>query len=275
MTQPDEYEVFAIRYATRQAQRRDHFIGGDPHDAPMPMDYFVWLIRNSQRTFVVDTGFNAAMAAKRKREHLRSPSEGLALLGVNVAEVEDVILTHLHYDHVGTFDEFPKARFHLQDAEMSFATGRHMCHGFFNHGYEVEEVTSMVRLVYKNQVKFHSGAAELAPGVSIHLVGGHTAGVQCVRVMTRRGWVVLASDTSHYYEHMRGNRAFTLAFNLGDLLDGYRLLHELADSPDHIIPGHDPLVMKYYPAATPELEGIVVRLDVAPSASSSLTGDTP
>ena len=37
-----EYELYAIRYAMRDAQRRDHFIGGDPHDAPMPMDCSSW-----------------------------------------------------------------------------------------------------------------------------------------------------------------------------------------------------------------------------------------
>ena len=60
MSASDTYEVFAIRYATRQAQRRDHFVGGDPHNVEMPMDYFVWLIRNAERTVVVDTGSSAA-----------------------------------------------------------------------------------------------------------------------------------------------------------------------------------------------------------------------
>jgi glyoxylase-like metal-dependent hydrolase (beta-lactamase superfamily II) len=261
MSKPEEYEVFAVRYATRDGQRRDHFVGGDPHDAAMPMDYFVWVLRNAQRTVVVDTGFHAEMADKRNRRYLRSPKEGLALLGVDTAQVRDVVITHLHYDHVGTFDDFPNARFHLQDAEMAFATGRHMCTGYFNHGYEVEEVVGMVRLVYKDRVDFHAGTHELAPGISLHLLGGHTAGLQCVRVMTRRGWVVLASDASHYYEHMRTNRCFTLAFNLGDMVNAYCTLRELAESPRHIIPGHDPLVMRYYPAASPELEGIAVRLD--------------
>lgn len=261
MSNAEEYEVFAVRYATRDGQRRDHFVGGDPHDAAMPMDYFVWVLRNAQRTVVVDTGFHAAMADKRSRRYLRSPKEGLALIGVDAAQVRDVVLTHLHYDHVGTFDDFPAARFHLQDAEMAFATGRHMCTGYFNHGYEAEEVVGMVRLVYKDRVDFHAGTHQLAPGISLHLIGGHTAGLQCVRVMTRRGWVVLASDASHYYEHMRTNRCFTLAFNLGDMVNGYRTLRELAESPKHIIPGHDPLVMRYYPPAAPELEGIVVRLD--------------
>jgi len=264
MSNTETYEVFAVRYATREGQRRDHFVGGDPHDEPMRMDYFVWLIRNAHRTFVVDTGFHPEMAQKRKRDYIRSPKEGLALLGVDASQVKDVILTHMHYDHVGTFDDFPQARFHLQDAEMSFATGRHMCNDYMSHPYEVDEVVSMVRLVYKDRVKFHDGTAELAPGVTVHHIGGHTAGLQSVRVMTQRGWVVLASDASHYYEHMRSKRLFTLAFNLGDMLNGYRTLHELAESADHIIPGHDPLVLKYYPAPSPDLEGIVVRLDVPP-----------
>lgn len=264
MTQADEYEVFAIRYATRPANRRDNFVGGDPHDAPMPMDYYVWLVRNAQRTFVVDTGFHRSMADKRNRQYLRTPKEGLALLGVDAAQVRDVIITHMHYDHVGTFDDFPNARFHLQDAEMSFATGRHMCNGYFSHGYEVDEVVGMVRLVYGDRVAFHAGTHELAPGLSLHLVGGHTAGLQCVRVKTRQGWMVLASDASHYYEHMRTNRCFTLAFHLGDMVNGYEMMRSLAASPEHIIPGHDPLVMRRYPPASRELEGIAVRLDADP-----------
>ena len=109
----DLYEVYAIRYATRDAKRADHFIGGDPHDAPMPMDYFVWVAKSPKHTFVIDTGFTAEVAAQRKRTYLRCPVESLKLIGVDPAAVKDVIQTHLHYDHVGNFAKFPKARFHL------------------------------------------------------------------------------------------------------------------------------------------------------------------
>ena len=256
------YEVYAIKYGTRAAQRKNHFIGGDPHDTPMPMDYFVWLVRNDQFTIVVDTGFNSEVGKKRGRTVLLTPAEGLALLGVDAKTVKTVILTHLHYDHVGTFDEFPEAMFHLQDDEMKYATGRHMRHKQFNHGYEVEEVTGMVRLVYKDRVCFHAGDAQIAPGVTVHRIGGHTEGMQCVRVWTRRGWLVLASDTSHYYEHFMTYRAFPTMFHTGDALTGYDTLRSLAQSIDHIIPGHDPMVMQFYPAPSEHLEGIVVRLDV-------------
>jgi glyoxylase-like metal-dependent hydrolase (beta-lactamase superfamily II) len=232
----------------------------------MPMDYFIWLIRGNGRVFVVDTGFGEAVARNRGRMQLRTPADGLALLDVDVNTVRDVIITHLHYDHVGTFDAFPAARFHLQDDELAYATGRHMRHRQFNHGYEVDEVVGIVRLVYENRVAFYDGDAILAPGVSVHRIGGHTRGLQCVRVHTRRGWVVLASDASHYYEHLEKRRVFTTVFNVGEAIDGYETLERLAASPQHVVPGHDPRVLQRYPAVSPALAGIAARLDAVPGA---------
>jgi len=260
-----QYEVFALRYATREAQRRDHFIGGDPHDGPMPLDYFVWLIRgtgeNAGREFVVDTGFSAPMAAKRQRNHIRCPTEGLKLLNVDSRNVKDVVVTHLHYDHIGNFDLFPAATFHLQDLEMNYATGRHMAQPVFSGAYEVEDVVGMVRRAYAGRVRFHDGDAEIAPGVSLHLIGGHTMGLQVVRVATRRGWVVVASDASHFYANMEQVRPFPIVYSVAAMVDGYGRLLALADSPAHIIPGHDPLVLERYPAPSDALHGIVARLD--------------
>ena len=81
----------------------------------------------------------------------------------------------------------------------------------------------------------------------------------------RRGTVVLASDVTHFYENMESGRPFTTAFHVGDMLEGFDTLKRLAPTPQHIVPGHDPLVMQRYPAV-PGLEGIAVRLDVEPGA---------
>ena len=159
MADPTPYEVYAIRYATVARKGAENFIGGDPHEAGDRMDYFVWLARNGDRTIVIDTGFNAEAAVRRKRDFLRSPAEGLKLLGVDAATVKDVIVTHLHYDHIGNFDLFPAAQFHLQDREMSYATGRYMGTPFFSHAYELDEILGMVRNVYAGRVTFHEGAA--------------------------------------------------------------------------------------------------------------------
>jgi glyoxylase-like metal-dependent hydrolase (beta-lactamase superfamily II) len=263
-----EYEVFAIRYATRDAQRRDHFIGGDLHEGPMPMDYFMWVVRDEGRVIVVDTGFNAEVAARRKRTYLRCPVEALELLKIRPADVRDVVLTHLHYDHAGNFDRFPNARFHLQEREIHYATGRYMRFPRLSHSFEVEDICGIVRLNYAQRVLFYAGDAELAPGITLHAAGGHSDGLQFVRVNTARGPVVLASDVTHFYENLASGRPFTTAFHVGEMLEGFEKL--LASAPDesHIVPGHDPLVMRLYPAPSPDLEGIVVRLDVPPSGQA-------
>ena len=258
------YRVYAIKYATREATRKDHFLGGDPDgDRPMPMDYFVWLAQSEQHTFVIDVGFSAPVAAQRGRQHLRQPADGLRLLGVEAAHVEDVIITHLHYDHIGTIEDFPQARIHLQERELHFVTGREM-EGAARHAFEADDVVNVVRALYEGRVRLVDGAAELAPGLSVHFLGGHTGGLQVVRVHTERGWMVLASDASHYYENMEANRPFSIAYQPERVLAGFSAMRALADSPAHIIPGHDPLVLQRYPAPTPDLEGIVVRLDVPP-----------
>jgi glyoxylase-like metal-dependent hydrolase (beta-lactamase superfamily II) len=260
----EPYEVYAIKYATLARTAAENFIGGDPHDAGMMLDYYVWVARNAARTVVIDTGFNEQAARRRKREFLRQPADGLKLVGVDAREVRDVVLTHLHYDHVGNFDLFPRATFHLQDLEMSYATGRYMAIGHFAYAYEVEEVVGMVRRVYQGRVTFHDGDAEIAPGLSVHHIGGHTLGLQSVRVWTRVGWVVLASDAAHYYANMDEGRPFPIVVDVAKMADGWRKLRTLAAGPQHVVPGHDPLVMQRYRAPSPELEGIVVRLDDEP-----------
>jgi len=260
------YELFALRYATREANRSEHFIGGDPHDGPMPMDYFLWAAISAERTFVIDAGFTAETAAKRKRTFLRCPIDALRLLGIDAERVKDVILTHLHYDHVGNFHRFPAAQFHLQEPEMHFATGRYMRYPRLAHSFEPEDVVGMVRLNFAGRVNLYNGPAELAPGIALHPTGGHSKGLQFVRVHTRRGWVVVASDVTHFYENMASGRPFTTAFHVGEMLEAFDMLVASAPTRKHIVPGHDPLVMTRYPAPTPELQDIVVRLDVEPSA---------
>ncbi len=270
MTKSEErevFEIYAVKYAHNANRTRNgNMLYMDEHDVPMPLDYFVWVIRNEKRTYIVDTGFGEVASKKRATPLLRTPAEGLALMGIDSAEVENVIISHMHYDHAGGVADFPKATFILQDTEMSYATGRCMCFPAIQRPFEVDDVCELVRKVYGNQVHFVDGDEELVPGLSVHKIGGHSAGLMCVRVWTQRGWVIVASDCAHFYENFKERNPFVIVYNLGDMLNGYTTMEMLAESQDHIIPGHDPLVMKYYPAASKELEGVVARLDVPPAS---------
>lgn len=261
------YQVFAIKYAELSRLACQNFIDGDPHDAAeMPLNYYVWAIVGSQRTIVVDTGFGALVGAKRGRTITRPVEAGLTALGIEPPSVRDVVITHMHYDHAGNDELFENAQYHLQDDEMQFASGRCMCHRAISQAFEADDVARMVHRVFDGRVRFHDGDDEIAPGVTLHRIGGHTKGLQAVRVATERGWVVLASDASHFYAHMEQGRVFPIVYNVGELLDGYSTLQTLASSPAHVIPGHDPLVLERYPAASRPAANWIARLDVEPGS---------
>lgn len=258
------WEVYALRYAMHERTALENFLRPpDPHDVPMPMDYFVWALRSQGQVIIVDTGFTPESGARRQRVMIRSVETALRQLGIAPETVDDVVITHLHYDHAGNLDLFPNARFHLQDSEMSFATGRHMCQACIRYPFDVEDVVRMVRATYAERVEFHDGDAGIAEGVSLHKVGGHTAGLQMVRVATARGWVVLASDATHFYANMERQNPFPIYYDLGALAQGWRAARRLAGAEDRVIPGHDPLVRLGYPAH-PGSDGETVALHLNP-----------
>jgi glyoxylase-like metal-dependent hydrolase (beta-lactamase superfamily II) len=259
------YEIYAIKYGERVGTRGGMFVYGDPHDAPMAMDYFVWAIRNAQRTIVIDVGYGREEGERRGRTFLRSPAEGLRLIGIEATKVQDVIVTHMHYDHVGNLQLFPNARFHIQDEELAYVTGRAMTHHVLRSSFALNDVLEMVRLLYGERIVFHNGDEEVAPGVTVHHIPGHTRGLQSVRVHSERGWVVLASDAAHYYENLEKETPFATLENMFLMLEGFRRLRKLAATDAHIVPGHDPAVLERYAPARPALAGIVARLDVAPA----------
>jgi len=258
----NSYEIYALRYATMSPRTPQmNYLMPDPHDtAAADLDYFVWLIRGGGRDILVDTGFNAAEAKLRNRVLTLNPVDALAAFGVAADSIGDIVVTHLHYDHAGNLDRFPNARFHLQEREMSFATGRCMCFGALRHPFSVEHVTLMVRHVYGERVSFHSGDGEVAPGVTLHRVGGHSDGLQVVRVETARGPVVLASDAAHYYGNLHRRSPFPIVYNIGDMCLGWETVERLAGHPDRVIPGHDPVVADIYPRASDKVDAFALHL---------------
>ena len=136
----------------------------------------------------------------------------------------------------------------MQDAEAGFATGRCMCEAHLRLPYDVDDVVTFVRHTYAERTCFHDGDAAPLPGISLHHVPGHTPGMQAVRVMTPRGPVVLASDSSHFYANLVRRAPFSLTVDAMTTLRSYDRLLELAGgSIERIVPGHDPRVRALYP----------------------------
>jgi glyoxylase-like metal-dependent hydrolase (beta-lactamase superfamily II) len=262
------YRIYAIRYGHLERKAAENFLGGDDHETDMPLDYYVWLVTNGSHTVLVDTGFDAAAARGRGRTLLRPVVDGLAALGVDARTLADVVITHMHYDHAGGLAAFPAARFHVQDDEVAYCTGRAMTHRHLSAPFDAENVVDMVRRVFEGRVVFHRGDAALLPGISLHRMPGHTPGLQAVRVRTERGPVVLASDAAHFWANLTREAPFPIVVDIPAYLDSLRAVRALAPSLDHIIPGHDPAVLARFPGEAGVTD--VARLDLPPRVGRTL-----
>ncbi len=248
------YRIYAIEYARRETNSSECFYG-DYRREPMTMAYYVWAISDGASMVIVDLGFTEPVGTRRGRSFLRGIDAGLAQIGIDAASVEHVVVTHFHYDHTGNHALFPNARFHVQEAEMAFVTGRYAGKPAFRHSVEPDDVAAFVRCNYEGRVRFVDGEAEIVPGVRVHHVGGHTAGMQIVSVQTARGTAVLTSDASHYYANYEQDRPFNTLHDLPGTYRAFERIRELAGTPDLIVPGHDPLVLE---RLQPVADGIVM-----------------
>ena len=254
--------IDAIRYARHERNAAENFTKAvDDHDLPMPLDYYIWAVhRDGHPPLIVDTGFGEGAAAARGRTMIRPVLQGLRDAGIDHLSVQDVILTHLHYDHAGSLSTFPNARFHVQDAELAFATSRHVCDREVRAPFDGEPVAQLVRRLYADHVVFHDGDEDFAPGIRLCKAQGHTAGLMVVVCDTARGKVVLASDAAHLYANITRTIPFPIFIDELEYGRAQERVMELAGgSLDHLIPGHDPLVLECFPT-----ENGIARVDLPP-----------
>ena len=259
------YEVHAVKYAHLPRKAWEVQITPDPHDADFPMDYFVWvaipLDESGHRMLggkpiVIDTGFNAQVGGKRGREVKTNPADLLSDLGIDAERSRTSSSPTCTTTTSATGTASPRRASTCRTRRCSSRPAGTCASATFRHAYEVDDIVGMVRALYGNRVVFHDGDDEIAPGISVHLIGGHTMGMQSVRVMTRNGWLVLASDASHYYWGIEQKKLFAIVYSVADMLAGYDKLKKLADDRiEMVVPGHDAEVMKRYPASKPGLEG--------------------
>jgi len=236
------YEIYAIEYASRMAKPAELLLRA-AEETPVKMSYFFWAVTGPGGAVVVDAGFSREAAAKRGRSLYRDLGEGLSRVGIDPGQVETVVLTHFHADHVGNLDLFPRATFLAQERELAFWTGPYAGYSIFREIMEPGEIARLKELRQAGRLVLVDGQKELRPGLRLHLVGGHTAGTQILEVRTARGRAVIASDAVKTDRNLKERRPDPYLHDAPGMLDGYELIAGLADSPDLILPGHDPAVL--------------------------------
>jgi glyoxylase-like metal-dependent hydrolase (beta-lactamase superfamily II) len=247
------YEVYALKYGERRTTACQFFYREASHD-PLTLHFYVWLILGGPHPVLVDAGCREADAAGRGLERYVSPAAAVERLGVRAADVPVVLVSHLHWDHWAGHGLFPAAEFWIQQDEVAFWTGPIARHAVYQQLASAPALGELVTLNYGGRIRLLDGDREVWPGLRVHRVGGHTAGLQIVSVDTRRGPVVLTSDASHFYRNVERRQPTQIITDLPAMLTAFETIEALAGPARLVVAGHDPEVAKRF---TEEEPGVV------------------
>ena len=245
------YRVLAVRYAEREITFEHAyyrwFSYGDP-DGPLTLSYYFWLLEPLHALgappIVVDCGFDPAVWERMGRITALTPAQALARLGVDGAAVERLVISHLHYDHIGNVGAVPNARISVPRIEFEFWGSDPVAHNAqFAQHTDANAVAALTAAHGDGRVELIDDGAELAPGLTALHVGGHSPGQVVLEVAGEQGTVVLASDAVHYDDELERRRPFGVFSDLAGMYRGYDLLSSLASAGMTVVPGHEPAVM--------------------------------
>ncbi|MER5437694.1 N-acyl homoserine lactonase family protein [Streptomyces sp. NPDC002790] len=267
MSSLEEYEAYALRYGSADTSKAAKYLHygtyGEP-DEPLVADFYFWLLRNGERTVLVDCGYDDVRARARGYRQSHHPLQLLARFGVRPGDVDHVIASHLHFDHIGNLGLFPNATFSVSRDELAFWTGPFADRPFFAPHTEQAEVQTLIGLQREGRVRLVDGVEELFPGITVTPIRGHTPGQLITEVAAAGARVVLASDALHWYEEMERDRPFWVFCDLEGMHKGYAYLNELAVQPGvSVVAGHDPDVMRRFTRVDDDCADL--RLPVAPA----------
>ena len=248
-----QYEVFAVKYARIPDFRVSGLVAGADKDRKLDIAMMVWLVRGNGHTILVDSGFYREQFFRQWNvADFVKPSEAIAQAGLKPADITDVIVTHMHWDHADGMDLFPKARIWIQREELEYYAGSAWQARNTHGGIDPDDVLAAVKLNTQGRVSLVNGdAQEILPGISCYTGGKHTYASQFVTVSTGAGTVVLASDNMYLYENLEKHVPIAATLDPASNLRAQDRMKQLAASPRLIIPGHDPAVMKNFPETSP------------------------
>jgi glyoxylase-like metal-dependent hydrolase (beta-lactamase superfamily II) len=243
------YEVYAVRYATIPAFQLSGLIAGADSSRRLDIAMMVWLLKGSDgRNVLVDAGFHRDDFVQRWHPNpFVTPSEAVARAGVKPEDVSDVIISHIHWDHLDGIDLFPKARVWIQREEFDYYLDST---GVVKHrGIDAGDAKLLAQLAREGRVMLVDGdAKEIISGITVYTGGKHTFASQFATVHIASGTVVVASDNVYLYENLARHVPIAQTLDSTSNLRTQSRMATLASDPRLIVPGHDPEVFVRFPA---------------------------
>ncbi len=246
---PSNSEVYALRYGTLRNFPVASLVAGADTSRRMDIALMIWLIRRSDgRNVLMDAGFyrDKFMTRWKPADYIK-PSDAVRLVGLRPEDITDIIVSHVHWDHLDGADLFPNARVWLQRDEYTHhvnGTGRPL-----DRAIDSLDAAMLLGINRAGRVRLAEGDdQEIMPGIRVYTGGKHTFASQFATVQTAKGTVVLASDNMYLYENFTKHAAIAQTLDPASNLRAQARMGQLASSPRLIVPGHDPLVFVRFPS---------------------------
>ncbi|HEX7105323.1 MAG TPA: N-acyl homoserine lactonase family protein [Acidothermaceae bacterium] len=236
------HTVYQLVIGRRRLPLRNCLLrGGD--DTAVNFAYSLWVAISDSSVLLVDTGFDEPVARRRGIDFERGAVAALRELELEPSDVSTIVLTHLHFDHAGGLDAFPNARVHVQQADLDFYTGAFMRFRLCSSAVEDADIAAVQKLRADGRLELLSGDARIVDGVDALHIGGHTPGMQAVRLRTASRDLVLASDAAHLYANLEAQVPFPVLHDVPTSCVAFERLAGLAEGGATVVPGHDGAVM--------------------------------
>lgn len=249
------WDVYVLEFATTIHDRWVNLVNGFDPDATMNLPFSFILARQGEHNVLVDTGFLQDDGSNYDIKHgiprWISPLRMLAEAGVAPEQVTDIVITHAHFDHMGSIGKFPNATIHIQKQELlswyeAFALPRQ--YGHLTKLIDPDNMRQALEASIEHRVNLVDGDRDnVLPGIHVRFGSGHTLGQQFAIIESARGRLVISGDclytsvqlTGHNHDGMYVplNNAFGSVWDQLRTLD--KLNAELAGDLSRLVILHD------------------------------------
>jgi len=242
------YEIYAVKYAGPFTRRVAKVFWNSDWEKKIKINYYIWAVKGRNETLVVDSGVAPPLAQEMGLQGYVNPVHVLKGIGIEASQVQKVVITHIHFDHVNGMGLFPKATFYVQEKEFNFWMKDPVAKKPpFLLLSAPDRNADLAKLEGTERLVLIKGDQTILPGIELLLAPGHTPGLQVVAVNTAKGTAIVGSDCAHIFRNYEEEIPSTFITDMVAWMKTYEKLKSKVSSNHLLFPGHDLKMSTDYP----------------------------